>query len=90
MATHLCSLAWKVPWAEEHGGLHSSWGCKELAAPEPARTQAKYSMEVESRAGVSGGYRRGKPFPLGGGRKATFVGKRKVSPAETGSETTRS
>ena len=44
MATHLCSLAWKVPWAEEPGGLHSSRGCKELAAPEPARTQAKYSM----------------------------------------------
>ena len=28
MATHSSTLAWKIPWAEEPGGLQS-WGCKE-------------------------------------------------------------
>lgn len=46
--------------------------------------------EMESRAWVSGGYRCRKTFPLGRGRKATFVGKTKVSPVEMGNETTRS
>ena len=26
MATHSSILAWKIPWTEEPGGLHSSWG----------------------------------------------------------------
>ena len=29
MATHSHILAWKIPWTEEPGGLHSPWGCKE-------------------------------------------------------------
>ena len=29
MATHSGSLAWKIPWTEELGGLQSM-GCKEL------------------------------------------------------------
>ena len=28
-ATHSSILAWKIPWTEEPGGLHSSWGHKE-------------------------------------------------------------
>ena len=29
MATHSSTLAWKIPWTEEPGGLQSC-GCKEL------------------------------------------------------------
>ena len=29
MATHSSILAWRIPWAEEPGGLHSPWGRKE-------------------------------------------------------------
>ena len=28
MATHSSILIWKIPWTEEPGGLHSSWGHK--------------------------------------------------------------
>ena len=27
-ATHSSTLAWKIPWTEEHGRLHSPWGRK--------------------------------------------------------------
>ena len=27
MATHSCTLAWKIPWTEEPGRL-SPWGCR--------------------------------------------------------------
>ena len=27
MATHSSILAWRIPWREEPGGLHRSWGC---------------------------------------------------------------
>ena len=27
-ATHSSTLAWKIPWTEEHGRLHSPWGSK--------------------------------------------------------------
>ena len=30
IATHSSILAWKTPWTEEPGGLHSPWGHKEL------------------------------------------------------------
>ena len=30
MAIHSCILAWRIPWTEEPGGLHSPWGHKEL------------------------------------------------------------
>ena len=29
MVTHSSILAWRIPWTEEPGELHSSWGCKE-------------------------------------------------------------
>ena len=29
MATHSSILAWRIPWTEEPGGLHSPWGHKE-------------------------------------------------------------
>ena len=29
MATHSSGLAWRIPWAEEPGGLYSPWGHKE-------------------------------------------------------------
>ena len=28
MSTHTNILAWRIPWTEEPGGLHCSWGCK--------------------------------------------------------------
>ena len=34
MATHSSILAWEIPWTEEHGGLQSSWGHKELDMTE--------------------------------------------------------
>ena len=30
MATHSNILPWRIPWAEEPGGLQSMVGCKEL------------------------------------------------------------
>ena len=33
MATHLSSLAWRIPWTEETGG-YSPWGHKELDMTE--------------------------------------------------------
>ena len=34
MATHSSTLAWKIPWAEKPGELHSPWGLKELDTTE--------------------------------------------------------
>ena len=34
MITHSSILAWKIPWMEEPGGLHSSWGRKESDTTE--------------------------------------------------------
>ena len=34
MATHTSIIAWKIPWTEEPGGLHSPWGCKGLDMTE--------------------------------------------------------
>ena len=34
MAIHSCILAWRIPWTEEPGGLHSPWGHKELDTAE--------------------------------------------------------
>ena len=28
MATNSSVLAWRIPWTEEPGGLHSPWGCR--------------------------------------------------------------
>ena len=37
-ATHSSILAWKIPWTEEAGRLHSPWGCKESDAVEHTHT----------------------------------------------------
>ena len=34
MATHSSMLAWRIPWTEELGRLHSPWGHKELDVTE--------------------------------------------------------
>jgi len=34
IATHSSILAWRIPWTEEPGRLHSSWGCKEVDTTE--------------------------------------------------------
>ena len=34
MATHSSIRAWKMPWTEEAGGLHSPWGRKESDTTE--------------------------------------------------------
>ena len=34
MAPHSSTLAWKIPWAEKPGELHSPWGLKELDTTE--------------------------------------------------------
>ena len=34
MATHSSILAWKIPWMEEPGRLHSPWARKELDTTE--------------------------------------------------------
>ena len=34
MVTHSSIFAWRIPWTEEPGGLHSPWGHKELDTPE--------------------------------------------------------
>ena len=31
MATHSSTLAWRIPWTKERGGL---WGCKEVGMAE--------------------------------------------------------
>ena len=34
MATYSSILAWRIPWTEEPGRLHSLWGCKKLDSTE--------------------------------------------------------
>ena len=34
MAPHSSTLAWKIPWMEEPGGLQSPWGCTESDTTE--------------------------------------------------------
>ena len=40
MATHVCILAWKIPWTEEPGGLQS-WGHKKSDMTEQLRTHTQ-------------------------------------------------
>ena len=40
MATHSSILAWEIPWTEEPGGPHSSWGRKESDTAERLSTCA--------------------------------------------------
>ena len=34
MAIHSSTIAWKIPWTEEPGRLHSPWGLKESDTTE--------------------------------------------------------
>ena len=43
MATHFSILAWKIPWAEEPGGLQP-WGQKESDTTERLSTHAWHSL----------------------------------------------
>ena len=38
MATHSAILAWRIPWTEEPGGLHSPWGHKASDMTEAINT----------------------------------------------------
>ena len=42
MAPHTSTLAWKIPWMEEPGRLHSPWGCEESDTTE--RLHFHYSL----------------------------------------------
>ena len=33
-ATHASILAWKIPWTDKAGWVHSPWGCKESDTTE--------------------------------------------------------
>ena len=44
MATQSNILAWRIPWTEEPGGLHSPWGCKESDSAE----QLSLSQQIKN------------------------------------------
>ena len=44
MATHSSIVAWRIPWTEEPGGLHSSWGWEESDTTE----QLTLSLDFQS------------------------------------------
>ena len=43
MATHSSILAWRIPWTEEPGGLHSPWSHKESDTTEVQEQQRAFS-----------------------------------------------
>ena len=43
MATHSNILAWRIPWAEEPGGLYSPWGCKESDMTEATKNACTHN-----------------------------------------------
>ena len=50
MAPHSSNLAWKIPWAEDPGGLQSM-GCKELDTTEQPST----NIDIMKTMGVNSG-----------------------------------
>ena len=47
MATRSSILAWRSPWIEEPGGLHSPWGRKShdlVTNPPPAPPQIRFAL----------------------------------------------
>ena len=54
-ATHSNILAWEIPRTEEHGGLQSSWGHKELDTTERvcARTHTQNHQRGISQSPIS-------------------------------------
>ena len=49
MATHSSILAWRIPWTEEPGGLHSSWSHKELDMTELLSTHMLSCKYIQMR-----------------------------------------
>ena len=49
MGTHSSVLAWRIPWTEEPGGLHSPRGCKQLGTTERPGTQHTRSSKCLAR-----------------------------------------
>ena len=47
MATHSSSLAWRIPWTEELGGLYSPWGHKESDTTEYLSTAQHKAVSRE-------------------------------------------
>ena len=45
MAIHSSTIAWKIPWTEEPGRLHSPWGRKESDTTE----QLHFTIDFEAR-----------------------------------------
>ena len=48
MATHSSTLVWRIPWAEEPGGLQS-WGHKESDMTEPPIPNTPNPFQVHGR-----------------------------------------
>ena len=72
MATHSSILAWRIPWTEEPGGLHSPRSCKESDGTERphvhmnrGRAAAALTSKDEDRAARSVGLREGCGLGLG-------------------------
>ena len=47
MAVHSSILAWKIPWTEESGRLHSPWGHKESHTTERLNNNDQHPFELE-------------------------------------------
>ena len=46
MATHSSILAWRIPWTEEPGRLHSPWGHKESDMTEQLTLSISYFIWI--------------------------------------------
>ena len=46
MATQLSILAWEISWTGKPGGLHSSWGRKQLGHDLATKQQQKFSLPL--------------------------------------------
>ena len=44
MTTHSSILVWEIPWTEEPGGLHSTWGHKESDATDTHTNEGLASL----------------------------------------------
>ena len=47
MATHSSTLAWKIPWTEEHSRLLSPWGRKESDMTERLHFKSHYTVKTK-------------------------------------------
>ena len=53
MATHSSTLAWRIPWTEEAGGLQSM-GCKELDMTKRQHTHTRLISEAKAKEEARG------------------------------------